>query len=554
LLLPSGFYATAVAQTFLFDFSVLSREFKPWLLCRGFLFYSMEAGLKMTRFKFFPLVVLALLALVSSGFALASGTVYDELPDLEGREIRFAVENLYTPFQFEDAATGEAIGYEYDFINELAERLNFVPVFETTSFDVLISAVGDGQYDAGITGISIRDERREIVDFSDPYINLDQYLLVRVDEDRFTSLEEFAANDELILGVQQGTSGFFVTEGAVPEERRVVFNEFGALVNALIAGDIDALPADASASAGFVSTTAEAVKLVGEPISRDEFGIIYPIGSDLVEPLNAGIASLKADGFLDYLYYKWFFDYDAAAGELYGDLPDLEGREIRFAVENLYTPFQFEDAATGEAIGYEYDFINELAERLNFVPVFETTSFDVLISAVGDGQYDAGITGISIRDERREIVDFSDPYINLDQYLLVRVDEDRFTSLEEFAANDELILGVQQGTSGFFVTEGAVPEERRVVFNEFGALVNALIAGDIDALPADASASAGFISTTAEAVKLVGDPISRDEFGIIYPIGSDLVEPLNAGIASVKEDGYLDYLYYKWFFDYTPGQ
>jgi polar amino acid transport system substrate-binding protein len=242
-----------------------------------------------------------------------------------------------------------------------------------------------------------------------------------------------------------------------------------------------------------------------------------------------------------------------AAGPVYTDLPDLGGQEVTIAVENLYPPFQFEDTATGEAIGYEYDFINELAARLNFEPVFQTTSFDVLISAVGDGQYDAGITGISIRDERREIVDFSDPYINLDQFLLVRVDEDRFTSLDEFAANPDLILGVQAGTSGFFVTDGAVPEDRRVVFNEFGALVQSLIAGDIDALPADASAAAGFVSTTADAVKLVGDPISEDEFGIIFPKGSELVEAFNAGIASVKADGFLDFLYHKWFFDFTPA-
>jgi polar amino acid transport system substrate-binding protein len=237
---------------------------------------------------------------------------------------------------------------------------------------------------------------------------------------------------------------------------------------------------------------------------------------------------------------------------VYADLPDLEGREIVFAVENLYPPFQFEGPA-GTPVGYEYDLIEELAHRLNFVPVYETTSFDVLIGAVGEGQYDAGITGISIREERRSIVDFSDPYINLDQYLLVRAGEDRFTSLEELAANDELILGVQAGTSGFFVTDGAVPEERRVVFNEFGALIQALINGDIDALPADASASAGFVTTTGAAVELVGEPISRDEFGIIFPIGSELVAPFNEAIASVKADGFLDFLYYKWFFDYTPG-
>jgi polar amino acid transport system substrate-binding protein len=238
---------------------------------------------------------------------------------------------------------------------------------------------------------------------------------------------------------------------------------------------------------------------------------------------------------------------------VYGELPDLGGREIVFAVENLYPPFQFE-GPDGTPIGYEYDMIAELARRLNFTPVYRTTSFDVLIAAVGEGQYDAGITGISIREERRSIVDFSDPYINLDQYLLVRQGEDRFASLEEFAANDDLILGVQAGTSGFFVTDGVVSDDRRVVFNEFGALIGALVAGDIDAVPADASAAAGFIGANAGALELIGEPISRDEFGIIFPLGSDLVEPFNAGIASIRSDGFLDFLYNKWFFDYTPGQ
>ncbi|MCS7071669.1 MAG: transporter substrate-binding domain-containing protein, partial [Anaerolinea sp.] len=206
-------------------------------------------------------VLLAGLLLMLTGVAALEGDpVYGELPDLGGREIVFAVENLYPPFQFE-GPDGQPIGYEYDMLDELARRLNFVPVYRTTSFDVLIAAVGEGQYDAGITGISIREERRSIVDFSDPYINLDQYLLVRKGEDRFSSLDEFAANDDLILGVQAGTSGFFVTDGVVSDDRRVVFNEFGALIGALVAGDIDAVPADASAAAGFIGANADALEL-----------------------------------------------------------------------------------------------------------------------------------------------------------------------------------------------------------------------------------------------------------------------------------------------------
>jgi len=244
----------------------------------------------------------------------------------------------------------------------------------------------------------------------------------------------------------------------------------------------------------------------------------------------------------------------SAAGPVYPDLPDLGGEEIVIAVENLYTPFQFENPSTGEIMGYEYDMVEELCGRINCTPVYETTSWEVMISSVGEAQFDMGMTGISIYPERMEVVDFSDPYINLDQYLLVRAGEDRFASIDEFAANDDLLLGVQQGTAGFFVTMDVVPDERRVVFNEFGALVQALINGEIDALPADASAAAGFKSTTADAVMLVGDPISKDEMGFIFPKGSDLVEPINAAIASMQEDGFLDFLYYKWFIDFVPAQ
>ncbi|NLX11090.1 MAG: transporter substrate-binding domain-containing protein, partial [Chloroflexi bacterium] len=57
------------------------------------------------------------------------------------------------------------------------------------------------------------------------------------------------------------------------------------------------------------------VMLVGEPISKDEMGFIFPKGSELVAPVNDAIASMQQDGFLDYLYYKWFIDFTPAATE-----------------------------------------------------------------------------------------------------------------------------------------------------------------------------------------------------------------------------------------------
>jgi len=256
--------------------------------------------------KFIVLILMTLLATTLAPVS-AAGPIYTDLPDLGGQEIVIAVENLYTPFQFENPSTGEIMGYEYDMVGELCARINCTPVYETTSWEVMISSVGEAQFDMGMTGISIYPERLEIVDFSTPYINLDQYLLVRADEDRFASIDEFAANDELLLGVQQGTAGFFVTMDVVPDERRVVFNEFGALVQALLNNEIDALPADASAAAGFKSTTADAVKLVGDPISKDEMGFIFPKGSELKDLFNAELEKMTASGLLPDLIQKWLY-------------------------------------------------------------------------------------------------------------------------------------------------------------------------------------------------------------------------------------------------------
>ena len=91
------------------------------------------------------------------------------------------------------------------------------------------------------------------------------------------------------------------------------------------------------------------------------------------------------------------------------DLPDLGGREIVVVTENAYPPLQFVDPASGKAIGWEYDAMAEIAKRLNAMVNYENTSWDAMIPAVSEGQFDMGMTGITIRDDRKETGDFSAP-------------------------------------------------------------------------------------------------------------------------------------------------
>jgi len=188
----------------------------------------------------------------------------------------------------------------------------------------MIQAVADGQFDAAADGITITEDRAKVVDFSIGYINIDQRLLVRKDETRINSIEDLVNDESLVLGTQTGTTNYETAIKYLPEDRIKAFEQFPFAVQALIAGDVDAVIIDEVAGQGYVGENAEELKLVGPSISSDQLGFIFPKGSDLVEPVNKAIASMKKDGFLLELNTKYFgpnftLTYDDIGPGVYGE-------------------------------------------------------------------------------------------------------------------------------------------------------------------------------------------------------------------------------------------
>lgn len=230
-------------------------------------------------------------------------------------------------------------------------------------------------------------------------------------------------------------------------------------------------------------------------------------------------------------------------------LPDLGGRTVTVAVENLYPPFNSinED---GEAVGWDYDAVREICARLNCVPEFIETAWDGMILAISNGEYDMAADGITITEERAQSVAFSQGYMTLVQVLLGRVGEDRFSSVEEFVANEELTLGVQPGTTNFFVAQDLLGEgsPRIVPYDTFPIAVQVLIAGEVDAVVMDDVAGQGYVGANPDAVQVIGEPLtSVEELGFIFPLGSDLVDAVNAALDSMREDGTLLEITNRWF-------
>lgn len=255
-------------------------------------------------------ILAGLSALALSPLAAVSA----ELPDLAGRSVVVVTENAYPPLQFVDPKSGQAIGWEYDAMAEIAKRLNFKLSYQNTSWDAMIQAVSDGQYDIGMTGITIKDDRKQKVDFSDPYMRSQQFMLVRGDETRFTDAKSFAAFEEGLIGAQAGTTPFYtavyeVLDGNEANPRIKLMETFGATVQALKTGDVDLVLTDGTAGKGYVDASNGGLKLIGGPLGTEDFGFIFKKSSDLLAPVNAAIAAMRADGTLDALNKKWFLDY-----------------------------------------------------------------------------------------------------------------------------------------------------------------------------------------------------------------------------------------------------
>lgn len=247
-------------------------------------------------------------------------------------------------------------------------------------------------------------------------------------------------------------------------------------------------------------------------------------------------------------------DQVTGGDEAAGGLSDLGGQTLTIAVENAYLPWNYIDPDTGEPAGWDYEVWDEICRLLNCVPELIESSWEGMIQAVADGQFDAAADGITITEERAELVDFSVGYISIEQRLLVRIDEDRIESIEDIVDDEDLILGTQTGTTNYETATQYLSEDRIQAFEQFPFAVQALIAGDVDAVIIDEVAGLGYQGENADALKLVGPSMSSDQLGFIYRKGSDLVDAVDAAIGVMAESGFFSEVNQKYFgpgFDIT---
>jgi polar amino acid transport system substrate-binding protein len=247
---------------------------------------------------FVALVVVAL---------MVSGCGSQQTPQAESgvKTYVVATDAAFPPMEFVDE-NKEIVGFDIDLLNAIADEMGFAVEYKNTAWDGIFAGLESGDYDAIISAVTIRPDRADKYDFTEPYINAGQAIVVLVDETGIEGKDDLSGRR---VGAQIGTTGAF----AVQEIGGAVLREYDTIDLALldlVSGNVDAVVVDTPVAADYALASdqfAGRLRIVGDAITEEFYGALVNKGqnADFLEAFNQGLERLRANGTYDEIYGRW---------------------------------------------------------------------------------------------------------------------------------------------------------------------------------------------------------------------------------------------------------
>lgn len=229
-----------------------------------------------------------------AAFAVLSSSAHAE-------RLLVAVDTAFVPFEFKEG--NKYVGFDIDIWDAIAQELKLEYELRPMDFNGILPALQTRNVDVALAGITIKEERKKAIDFSDGYYDSGFMIMVPVDS-------AIASSDDLAgktLAMKIGTSAVdYAKEHFRQTERRLFPNIDNAYLE-LQTGRVDAAMHDTPNVLYYIATAGKGrVKTIGTQMMAHEYGIGFPKGSALVPQVNEALAKIKADGRYGEIYRKWF--------------------------------------------------------------------------------------------------------------------------------------------------------------------------------------------------------------------------------------------------------
>jgi polar amino acid transport system substrate-binding protein len=241
-----------------------------------------------------------ILVVALGGLVFAGGTK-------ESSTIVIATDATWPPMEMVD--TNKAIvGFDIDLMNAAAKAAGFTVQFKNTAWDGIFAGLENGRYDAVMSSVTITDERKKTMDFSVPYINAGQILVVPAATTGVTKLDDLKGKT---VGAQIGTTGAFEIDKVKDADKinEKTYDDIGLAFADMGNGRLDAVVCDTPVAAQYAlqnDTCKGKLKIVGQPFTEEYYGVAVKKGnSKVLDVINAGLKKVLDAGANKAIEAKW---------------------------------------------------------------------------------------------------------------------------------------------------------------------------------------------------------------------------------------------------------
>lgn len=215
------------------------------------------------------------------------------------------------------------------------------------------------------------------------------------------------------------------------------------------------------------------------------------------------------------------------------DTKTTEVKELHMATNAAFEPYEF--YKNKKIVGIDPEMAQAICDKLGYKLVIDDMDFDAIITAVTTGKADFGMAGMTVTDERKKKVDFTDSYTTTTQVIIVNEKDSKVKTIDDLAT---ATIGVQRGTTGdVYVSDLKKAKIER--FNTGPDAVLALTKGKVDAVVIDGQPAKEFVKKNA-GTKILSDPFAKEEYAICLAKNSDLTAEFNKALGELKKDGTID--------------
>ena len=234
-----------------------------------------------------------------------TGTTSDSYTLVQEGKIIVASDLANPPFDFVEGTTPK--GFEVDLMDAVASKMGLTCEYlSAMKFDSIIPLIKQGgKADCGVSNFTITDERKQEIDFTDPYIDSNQGVVVKADSDKTTA--EALNADGVKIACQSGTTGEAWAQENLPKATIVSLDDPVQAVTGVSTGIYDAASADLPVMKYLCSNSFTDCQVAIEIPTGEQYGIVVSkSNAGLTSAINEALAALKDDGTIESLEVKWF--------------------------------------------------------------------------------------------------------------------------------------------------------------------------------------------------------------------------------------------------------